>query len=84
VKEFTVCYTLDHDIITEKIVKELNVTIEDVKQEVIEKMDRCKTFIVKNEKGEHMIDSYSVRYLQVNEKILVNQIKSNLIFFKRS
>jgi hypothetical protein len=70
-KEFTVCYTFDNDIVIEKIMKESDVTIEEVKQEIIEKMDRCRYFIVKNEKGVHMINSYLVRYVQVNEKILV-------------
>jgi hypothetical protein len=70
-KEFTVCYTFDNNIVIEKIFKESDFTIEDVKQEIIEKMDRCRYFIVKNEKGIHMIHSCLVRYVQVNEKILV-------------
>lgn len=70
-KEFTVCYTFDNDIVIEKIIKESDITIGDVKQEVIEKMDRCRYFIVKNENEVHMINSYLVRYVQVNEKIFV-------------
>ena len=70
-KEFTVCYTFDNDIVIDKMIKESDVTIEDVKQEVIEKMERCRYFIVKNEIGVYMINSYLVRYVQVNEKILV-------------
>ncbi|OIK13657.1 hypothetical protein BIV60_13730 [Bacillus sp. MUM 116] len=71
-KEFTVCYTFDHDIITEKMIKELGVKKEDVEQEVIEKMERNKYFIVNNEQGNFMINSYLVRYVRiVSEKILV-------------
>jgi hypothetical protein len=71
-KEFTVCYTFDNDIIIEKMIKELEVKKQDVEQEVIEKMDRNKYFIVKNEQGNYMIDSYLVRYVRImNEKILV-------------
>lgn len=71
-KEFTVCYTFDNDIITEKMIKELDVKKEDVEQEVIEKMDHTKYFIVNNEQGNFMINSYLVRYVRiVSEKILV-------------
>ncbi|WP_338472683.1 hypothetical protein R4Z10_08105 [Niallia sp. XMNu-256] len=72
-KEFTVCYTFDHEIITEKIIKELDVTREEVEQEVIEKMDNNRYFIVKNhQKGNYRIDSSLVRYVQIiNEKILI-------------
>ncbi|MCM2535216.1 hypothetical protein NDK43_26250 [Neobacillus pocheonensis] len=71
-KEFTVCYTFDNDIITEIMRKELDVKKEDVEQEVIEKMDRTKYFIVNNEQGNFMINSYLVRYVRiVSEKILV-------------
>jgi hypothetical protein len=71
-KEFTVCYTFDNDIITEKMIKELDVKKENVEQEVFEKMDHCKYFIVKNDQGYYMINSHLVRYVRViNEKILV-------------
>jgi hypothetical protein len=70
-KEFTVCYTFDNEIITEKIIKEVDVTKEDVKQEIIEKMDHCKYFIVKNDQGNYMINSYLVRYVRVIEKVVV-------------
>lgn len=54
------------------MIKELEVKKQDVEQEVIEKMDRNKYFIVKNEQGNYMIDSYLVRYVRImNEKILV-------------
>jgi len=71
-KEFTVCYTLDSDIITEKMIKELDAKKEDVKQEVVEKMDRNKYFIVKNDQGNYLINTNLVRYVQImDEKILV-------------
>ncbi|MEH7013259.1 hypothetical protein V7087_21020 [Neobacillus niacini] len=71
-KEFTVCYTFDHEIITEKVVKELDVKKEDVEKAIIERMDRYKFFNVKNDKGNYIINSYLVRYVRItNEKILV-------------
>jgi hypothetical protein len=71
-KEFTVCYTFDNDIITEKMIKELDVKKEDVEQEVIEKLDRNNYFIVNNDQGNYMIISYLVRYVRImSEKILV-------------
>ncbi|MDQ0199222.1 hypothetical protein [Neobacillus ginsengisoli] len=71
-KEFTVCYTFDNDIITEKMIKELDVRKEDVVQEVVEKMDCNKYFIVKNDQGNYMINSDLVRYVRIiNEKIVV-------------
>ncbi|HEY4549106.1 MAG TPA: hypothetical protein VIG98_02370 [Bacillus sp. (in: firmicutes)] len=36
-KKFTVCYTLDNDIITEKMIKELDAKKEDIEQEVVER-----------------------------------------------
>ena len=71
-KEFTVCYTLDNDIITEKMIKELDAKKEDVEQEVVEQMDRNKYFIVKNDQGNYLINTNLVRYLRIiEEKILV-------------
>jgi hypothetical protein len=71
-KEFTVCYTFDNDIIIEKIIKELDVKKEDVEQEVVEKMNDNKYFIVKNDQGSYQINSYLVRCVTIiNEKILV-------------
>ncbi|MDR7002134.1 hypothetical protein [Neobacillus niacini] len=71
-KEFTVCYTFDHEIITEKVVKELDVRKEEVEQEIIERMERYKFFNVKNDNGNYVINSYLVRYVRIiNERILV-------------
>ncbi|NHC40655.1 hypothetical protein G6549_11800 [Bacillus sp. MM2020_1] len=71
-KEFTICYTFDNDIITEKMIKDLDVKKEDVEQEVVEMMDHNKYFIVKNDQGNYIINSYLVRFVQIiNERILV-------------
>ena len=71
-KEFTICYTFDNDIITEKVIKDLDVKKEDVEQEVVEMMDHNKYFIVKNDQGNYIINSYLVRFVQIiNERILV-------------
>jgi len=71
-KKFTVCYTLDNDIITEKMIKELDAKKEDIEQEVVEKMDRNKYFIVKNDQGNYLINTNLVRYVRImDEKILV-------------
>jgi hypothetical protein len=54
------------------MIKELDVKKEDVEQEVIEKMDRNKYFIVNNDQGKYMINSYLVRFVRImSEKILV-------------
>ena len=71
-KEFTICYTFDNDIITEKMTKDLDVKKEDVEQEVLEMMDHNKYFIVKNDQGNYIVNSYLVRFVQIiNERILV-------------
>ncbi|MFP5114209.1 hypothetical protein ACSU64_17770 [Bacillaceae bacterium C204] len=71
-KEFTVCYTFDHEIITEKIIKGLDVNKEDLEREIVEMMDRNKYIIVKNNEGNYVINSYLVRYVRImNERILV-------------
>ncbi|WP_066253780.1 hypothetical protein [Neobacillus drentensis] len=71
-KEFTICYTFDNDIITEKMTKDLDVKQEDVEQEVLEMMDHNKYFIVKNDQGNYIVNSYLVRFVQIiNERILV-------------
>ena len=64
-KKFTVCYTLDNDIITEKTIKELDAKKEDIEQEVVEKMDRNKYFIVKNDQGSYLMNTNLVRYVRI-------------------
>ncbi|WP_223596238.1 hypothetical protein [Neobacillus bataviensis] len=71
-KEFTICYTLDNDIIIEKIIKESDVKKEDVEKEIYGKMDCYKYLIVRNDQDYFIINSLSVRYVQImKEKILV-------------
>jgi hypothetical protein len=64
-KKFTVCYTLDNDIITEKMIKELDANKEDIEQEVVEKMDRNKYFIVKNDQENYLMNTNLVRYVRI-------------------
>ncbi|WHY69349.1 hypothetical protein [Neobacillus sp. SuZ13] len=71
-KEYTVCYTFDHEIIIEKLIKESNVKKEEVEQEVVEKLNQNKYFIVKNDQGTFKIDSSLVRFVRIIDvKILV-------------
>jgi hypothetical protein len=71
-KEFTVCYTFDNDIIIEKMIKEVDVKKEDVEQEVVEKMTHNNYFFVKNDQGNFMINSSLVRFIRIIDvKILV-------------
>ena len=64
-KKFTVCYTSNNDIITEKMIKELDAKKEDIEQKVVEKMDRNKYFIVKNDQGNYLISTNLVRYVRI-------------------
>ncbi|PLS08482.1 hypothetical protein [Neobacillus cucumis] len=71
-KEFTVCYTFDDNIITEKIIKNSNVKKEDVEKEIFEKMDRDKYFMIKNDQGVFMVNTFLVRYVRIMyEKVMV-------------
>ncbi|MFB5197552.1 hypothetical protein ACE198_22035 [Neobacillus sp. KR4-4] len=71
-KEYTVCYTFDHEIIIEKLIKESNVKKEDVEQEVVEKLNQNKYHIIKNDQGTFKIDSSLVRFVRIIDvKILV-------------
>jgi CRISPR/Cas system-associated protein Cas10 (large subunit of type III CRISPR-Cas system) len=71
-KEFTVCYTLDNDIKREKIIKGLDVNREEIVQEILERLEHSKFFIVTNQGGDSIINSSLVRYVRViNEEVLV-------------
>jgi len=71
-KEYTICYTFDNEIIIEKLFKESNVKKEDVEQELVEKMNQNKYLIVKNDQGTFKIDSSLVRFVRIIDmKILV-------------
>ena len=63
--EYIICYTLDNDIIREKIVKGLDFKKEDVMKEVIKKINENKCLIVKSNMGEYKIKSSLIRYIQV-------------------
>ena len=63
--EYIICYTLDNDIIREKIVKGLDFKKEDVMKEVIKKINENKYLIVKSNMGEYKIKSSLIRYIQV-------------------
>ena len=63
--EYIICYTLDNDIIREKIVKDLDFKKEDVMKEVIKKINENKYLIVKSNMGEYKIKSSLIRYIQV-------------------
>lgn len=71
-KEFTICYTFDQYVITEKIVKEHDVQKETLEKEIIEKMECNPSFFVKNDQESYLIISSLVRYVRINqEKILI-------------
>ena len=63
--EYIICYTLDNDIIREKIVKGLDFKKEDVMKEVIKKINENKCLIVKSNMWEYKIKSSLIRYIQV-------------------
>ena len=63
--EYIICYTLDNDIIREKIVKDLDFKKEDVMKEVTKKINENKYLIVKSNMGEYKIKSSLIRYIQV-------------------
>ena len=63
--EYIICYTLDNDIIREKIVKDLDFKKEDVKKEVTKRINENKYLIVKSNMGEYKIKSSLIRYIQV-------------------
>ncbi|WP_144549739.1 hypothetical protein [Bacillus sp. X1(2014)] len=71
-KEYTVCYTFDHEIIIEKLIKETHVKTEEVEQEVVEKLNQNKYLIVENDQGTFKIDSSLVRFVRIIDvKVLV-------------
>ena len=63
--EYIICYTLDNDIIREKIVKDLDFKKEDVMKEVTKRINENKYLIVKSNMGEYKIKSSLIRYIQV-------------------
>ena len=63
--EYIICYTLDNDIIREKIVKDLDFKKEDVMKEVTKRINENKYLIVKSNMGEYKIKSSLIRYIQL-------------------
>ena len=47
------------------MIKELDAKKEDVEQEVVEKMDRNKYFIVKNDQESYLMNTNLVRYVRI-------------------
>jgi hypothetical protein len=75
-KEFVICYTLEDDIKRERILKEANVSKEQVIQEIVKKIEQRKYFLAKGDQGEYWINRSSIRYIGVHENDVPN---SNLI-----
>ncbi|MBS4176978.1 hypothetical protein [Lederbergia citrea] len=76
-KEFIVCYTLEDDIKRERIMKDADINKEQVMQEIVEKIEQRKYFLVKGDHGDYWIDRSSIRYIGVHEKddLKINHIK---------
>ncbi|WP_394234047.1 hypothetical protein [Niallia oryzisoli] len=67
-KEFIVCYTLENDIKRERIMKEADISKEQVIQEIVEKIEQRKYFLMKGDHRDDWIDCSSIRYIGVHEK----------------
>ena len=70
--EYIVYYTLDCNIIREKIVRDSDVKEEDVVQEVLEKVNKSQYLIVKSDKGDFKVKSSLIRYVMVRTRNLDN------------
>lgn len=64
-KEYIVCYTLDHDIKRVKILKDQEVKKEEIKQEVLDKVLQHSYIVANCEQGDYRINSSSIRYIRV-------------------
>jgi hypothetical protein len=71
-KEFVVCYTLEDDIKRERILKEANVSKEQVILEILKRIEQRKYFLAKGDQGEYWINRSSVRYIGVYENDELN------------
>lgn len=71
-KEFVVCYTLEDDIKRERILKEANVSKEQVILEILNRIEQRKYFLAKGDQGEYWINRSSVRYIGVYENDELN------------
>ncbi|MCQ6275540.1 hypothetical protein JMM81_11285 [Bacillus sp. V3B] len=64
-KEFSVCYTLESDVKWGKIRKKSSMNKEDILEEVLKKVDRCRYFMIKNENHHHIISTSKIRYIRI-------------------
>ncbi len=64
-KEFSVCYTLESDVKWGKIRKKSNMKKDDILQEVLQKVKRCKYFMIKSENRNHIINTSKIRYIRI-------------------
>ncbi|UOY92010.1 hypothetical protein MUG87_16435 [Ectobacillus sp. JY-23] len=70
-KEFTICYTLENDIKTEKIITGHEVNRREIMKRILYRIRNQEWFVVKNGEGTQKIDVRVVRYIRVvDEKIL--------------
>ncbi|WP_042458971.1 hypothetical protein [Neobacillus dielmonensis] len=66
-KEFVVCYTLEDDIKRERIIKETDVSKEQVIQEIVKKIEHRKYLLAKGDQGEYRINCSLIRYIGVHD-----------------
>lgn len=64
-KTFYVCYTCESYIKWENVTQGLEVTIEEIRLEVMSKLLKYDYFFVKNDKGYSLINSSLVRYVRI-------------------
>ncbi|PEC49413.1 hypothetical protein COJ46_05005 [Bacillus sp. AFS077874] len=64
-KTLYVCYTCESSIKWENVTQGLEVTIEEIRLEVMSKLLKYDYFFVKNEKGFSLINSSLVRYVRI-------------------
>lgn len=64
-KEFTVCFTLDSGVKWGKIRNKSNKEKDDILQEVLQKVERCKYFIIKSGNRDHIINTSKIRYIRI-------------------
>lgn len=67
-KEFSICYTLDSDVKWGKIRKRSSMNKEAILQEVLQKVERCKYFMIKSENHKQIINTSKIRYIRILEE----------------
>ena len=76
-KEFSVCYILDSDVKWGKITKKSSMNKEDILQEMLKKVERCKYFMIKSENQNHIILTSKIRYIRILD------VKSGFVFDRK-